>query len=180
MGYTESHNKLSKKMPTGALISVSVLTSVLSQIVIQSSFQIGIFFLLQSQPWYIPLKPHDDRNTLCQENTVLFLFSILQYTFIVITFSISKPFRKTIFTNIGLCVVLTLLLILDYCIIIVPSKFFDKLFEIEKIPQTFKLYIIFGSIINASVSYFFERVIVEGIIDNTISRRKLARRVREK
>ena len=180
MGYTESHTKLSKKMPTGALISVPVLFSVLSQIIIQSSFQFGIFFLLKSQEWYEPLKPHDDKNTLCQENTVLFLFSTLQYSYIVITFSISKPFRKSMFTNIGLWVTLTVLFIIDYSIIVIPWKFFRKLLVIETLPKKFRLYIIFGSFINALVSYFFERVVVLGIIDNIISRRKLAKRVREK
>ena len=102
MGYTGSYHKLSKQMPTGALISIPVLASVMSQILIQAGFQIGIFFYLKQQTWYEKLVPYDGKNIRCQENSVLYLYSILQYTFIVITFSIAKPFRKPIYTNIGL------------------------------------------------------------------------------
>lgn len=55
-----------------------------------------------------------------------------------------------------------------------------KLMEFVHIPHSFRVFIAVASVVNALVSYFFERVVIFGIIENVITTRKLARREREK
>jgi len=40
-----------------------------------------------------------EEDSPCSDNTVLFLFSSMQYIVCCLCFSISKPFRKPIYTN---------------------------------------------------------------------------------
>jgi cation-transporting P-type ATPase 13A2 len=75
MSRTGSYKQLDRSRPTGHLISFSVLFSVISQITIQSLFQIFIYFNMESQKWFKYLKPKDDLNIESMENTVLFLYS---------------------------------------------------------------------------------------------------------
>ena len=64
MSRTGAYHKLSKTMPTGHLISFTVLTSVVGQIVIQACFQIGIYLILIRESWFEPLEPEGDKNVL--------------------------------------------------------------------------------------------------------------------
>lgn len=110
MGYTGANDKLSKKIPTGALISIPVLCSVMGQVFIMVLFQVAVFLILRAQSWYHQLEPYGDRSTECQENTVTYFFALFQYIYVVITFSIGKPFRKPMYTNYFLCIDLVLVL----------------------------------------------------------------------
>lgn len=102
MSRTGAYNKLTKTMPTGHLISFTILMSVFGQIIVQSIFQIAIYFLLRRKDWFEPLEPEGDKNILCYENTTLFLLSTAQYIIVVIVFSVGKPFRKPMYTNYAL------------------------------------------------------------------------------
>jgi cation-transporting ATPase 13A2 len=53
MGLTGSCNTLNIEKPPSSLISFPVLFSVLGQIFIQTAFQIGMAFVLISQPWFV-------------------------------------------------------------------------------------------------------------------------------
>ncbi len=48
MGYTEAYEHLTHHIPTGALISVSVLVSIFGHVVLQAAIQITIYFILKS------------------------------------------------------------------------------------------------------------------------------------
>src|SRR5688572_16451469 len=72
MGRTEAYSILSPKRPTANLVSKKVLTSLIGQILIQTSFQLFLFFMIRLQPWYTPPEFHKkDKNIECYENTAL-------------------------------------------------------------------------------------------------------------
>ena len=99
MSMTEPCDELSKTIPVGNLISSFVLLSVVLQIMIQGVFQTSVYLLLRGQSWFEELDPHNDKNIECQENSTLFFMSIPLYIYIVIVYSVGKPFRKSMFSN---------------------------------------------------------------------------------
>lgn len=99
MTRTGAYYKLDKSLPTGYLISFSVLLTVISQIAIQIGFQCLIYYVLTLQSWFTALVPKDDKNIECFENTTIFLYSLAQYIIVVVVFSVGKPFRKPLWSN---------------------------------------------------------------------------------
>jgi cation-transporting ATPase 13A2 len=97
---TEPFQSIFKKRPTANLMSKKVLTSLMSQIVIQILFQGLVFFDIRRQSFYEPLVPiPDQKNIKSFENTGLFLLSCFQYIVVAIVFSVGPPYRKSLFTN---------------------------------------------------------------------------------
>lgn len=47
----------------------------------------------------IAAKELDDDIPICSDNTILYLFTCMQYITCCLCFSISKPFRRPIYTN---------------------------------------------------------------------------------
>lgn len=61
-------------------------------------FQFIVWFDLHAQPWFIPAQPGDIRK-ICFESTAIFLISSFQMYNVALAYSISKPFKKPIYTN---------------------------------------------------------------------------------
>lgn len=158
MSRTGAYHKLSKSLPTGQLISFSVLLSVISHIIIMASFQVGVYFLVIEQEWYTPVPIVDDKNIENDANTTLFSFSLTQYIIMVIVFSVGKPFRKPLWTNISLMIFLVLSIAATYVLILVPPHFIVGIMEMVKIPFSFRLIIAAISIGNLVVSYSVEKL----------------------
>lgn len=51
MGKTEAYPLLVAQRPGGSLMSPVVLFSLISQIIVQTTVQVGGFYYVQSQPW---------------------------------------------------------------------------------------------------------------------------------
>jgi len=108
MGQTEPYRHLTPHLPSGALISVPVMASVIGSIAIQLGFQVFMFYYVSWWSFYTPapyldpnFDPADaDDNTACFENTSVFLISLYQYVVVCVAFSISKPFRQPLYTNL--------------------------------------------------------------------------------
>ena len=128
MGYTEAYPQLTHHRPTGALISVSVLTSILGHVVLQGGIQIALYFILRAQSWFVPLKPtpDEDLNYFCYENTTLFLVSNGMYLSSVMVFSIGKPFRRPLYTNIWFLLSVVILYMFSLYLILYPDPFFQE------------------------------------------------------
>lgn len=157
MSRTGAYQKLDKSMPIGKLISVPVLLSVITQILIKLAELILIFYVLTRQSWFVPLDPYNDKNVLCYENTTLFLLSLTQYIAVVISFSVGKPFRKPMWTNISLMVCIVIFGTIVYLIIFIPPTFIVDIMELMIIPMEFRLIILGFSAANLLVSYMTEK-----------------------
>jgi cation-transporting P-type ATPase 13A2 len=96
MGQTEAYKSLTPHLPSGSLLSLPVLTSVLGCVVIQFGVQVFMFFFVRKWSFYheIVINPEDENdNTLSYENTAIVFVSNFQYLIVCMVFSISKPFR---------------------------------------------------------------------------------------
>jgi len=99
MALSSTYHHLTKYKPTGRLISVQILTSVLGQSVIQAVFQIIIFVQLQKQPWYVQFKDGFGNQRANYENTTIYLVSLYQYLITALAFMVGKPFRESFYKN---------------------------------------------------------------------------------
>uniref|UniRef100_A0A2K5HSF5 Polyamine-transporting ATPase 13A2 n=1 Tax=Colobus angolensis palliatus TaxID=336983 RepID=A0A2K5HSF5_COLAP len=92
---------LGRVRPPGALLSVPVLSSLLLQVALVTSVQLGGYFLTLAQPWFVPLNrtvPAPD-NLPNYENTVVFSLSSFQYLILAAAVSKGAPFRRPLYTN---------------------------------------------------------------------------------
>ncbi|XP_029084793.1 cation-transporting ATPase 13A2 isoform X1 [Monodon monoceros] len=102
---------LGQARPPGALLSVPVLSSLLLQVALVASVQLGGYFLTVAQPWFVPLNrtvPAPD-NLPNYENTVVFCLSSFQYLILAMAVSKGAPFRRPLYTNVPFLVALVLL-----------------------------------------------------------------------
>lgn len=171
MGITGPYEKLTKHLPTGSLVSVGVLVSVLGSVVIQLSFDLVIYFWLCSEKWYTPYQ-FSTTNLISYEGTVLFLFTSIQYLVTSIAFSRAKPFRNPLYKNPYFTVSLVVLVLYSYYIIVYPDMGSIKTFglktekddktgkEHNALPLNFRLYMAALTLVNGVVTYFYEKVFV--------------------
>ena len=83
------------------LFSFPILTSVITHSIIELAFQLGSFYILRH---YFPWNHHcgfdeDDWPNSCHANTILFLISLYQFFAIALSFIVTKPFKKDLYTN---------------------------------------------------------------------------------
>lgn len=101
MGRAEPYSRIVAKRPIGSLSSAQNIISILSQVVVSASLQVGALAYVRIQPWYVEVRPSsgDDMDKLCWENTTLFSVSAFQYLILALVFSKGPPFRKPFYTN---------------------------------------------------------------------------------
>ncbi|EGD74948.1 hypothetical protein PTSG_07173 [Salpingoeca rosetta] len=162
MGRTGPYTKLSKRRPAGSLVTAIIIVSLLMQISVHMLFQAGASILLQQQSWFVPLKPdaHKD-NIEGFENTVVFLVANFQYVWVSIAFSISKPFRAGLASNLWYLGVVVVLLALDAFLVLHPSGWLADVLQIVHLPSPrFRLWLLALAVGNFIVSYSLERLVV--------------------
>jgi cation-transporting ATPase 13A2 len=101
MGRTEPYPKLVPQTPMGSLVSFANVFSIIVQVLISTTVQVGAMAYLTSQPWFVPVNPEspDDLVTLCWETTTIFSVSTFQYLILALVFSKGPPFRKPFWSN---------------------------------------------------------------------------------
>ena len=141
---TGPYKYLTKHHPTDSLISFPVITSILSQTLISFIFQ----YVAQLLPNYF-LKDYenicdpDSEGTeilACPENTAVFLVSNAEYFIAAVAFSISKPFKSPIYTNYFLTFFMILALIYSSIIILWPTKFICRVFQLYSFDDPYDSY----------------------------------------
>lgn len=178
IGFNGPYHKLSKETPPDSLMSIPVLVSVLSQVTIQTVFQVAMYYILRSKSWYIEFDPYGDEWSKGHENTTLFLFSIYLYIYIVVTFSIGKPFRSPLFYNWPLILCVAIMAGFGYYMIIAEPHFLKVFLELSEVPKSWRWFIVGATIVYGLVSYLFEQIVVRGIVEYIITKRKLAKRAK--
>ncbi|KAL5013799.1 hypothetical protein ScPMuIL_008069 [Solemya velum] len=98
-GRSPAYHLLDKELPVVSLVTLGPILSLLLQMVIQIGVQVGAFFYVQQQPWFIPFVPNEDDDYQSHTNTVVFIASSFQYILLAFVFSKGKPYRKTILSN---------------------------------------------------------------------------------
>ena len=97
----------------------------------------------------------------CFDNTVVFLVSNMQYLISAIAFSISYPFKKSIFTNYLLIICLTAAFTYSAYLIVMPDEGSRHLLQLSILPSMQYRYIILCiSTSNFIICYLVERYLV--------------------
>ena len=159
---TEATDRLTHHRPTGALISVPIITSILMQTVLMFSFQLLGWYTLTFNDWYVNYCRCNEMIVYeCFDNTVVFLVSNMQYLISAIAFSISYPFKKSIFTNYLLVICLTAAFTYSAYLIVIPDEGSRHLLQLSILPSMeFRYIILFISTSNFIMCYLVERYLV--------------------
>ena len=163
MCQTEAYHKLSKRQPTSSLVSFSVLSSIIGQTIIQSALQVGSYGYAIRQSFFEPLHPDTQNmhnNFDCYENTILFLVAFFQYVGICAVFSIGKPWRKSIHTNVYFTITFILLMCFSFYIILCPAELFRDLLILKKIPFESRCVLAGMCVGYFLLAYLFEKIVI--------------------
>lgn len=131
------------------------------------------FFNVRKQPFYVPFDPTAqgfDIPLPTYEDTVLFIISNFQYLVCCVAFSISKPYRRPLYTNRPYLISLLVLFILDTLLLWLPggnavSSWFDVLaFKSDGHEYiSYKAWISLAIVVNSILTYGAEKLIVEKV-----------------
>ncbi|CAJ0950238.1 unnamed protein product, partial [Mesorhabditis belari] len=176
--YTSSFSSIP---PPTRLLSLGSVVSVLGQLFIMGAFQLYTFWWTSTQPWFHPYsapKGGDPENKRSMQGTALFGVSVFQYITLAIIYSKGPPYRKTILSNQPLCISLIIVLLVSLMVVIYPPDFVIRFLEYDPIPYVeSRFFLVVLGFLCASLSYLFNRFVVEYLIYNKrakmIKRRKL-------
>jgi cation-transporting P-type ATPase 13A2 len=163
MGYTEPFSTLTPHLPAGSLLSLPVLTSVIGSLVIQAGFQVFIFLNIRNWPFYKRMNFFGVSDiTGSYESTALVFIANFQYIITCMVFSISKPFRQPLYTNVWFALSLVILLGFDVYIVVSDDSFITSLMSLieEGIELNYRFFILLVVVANYLASYMFEKLVV--------------------
>lgn len=174
--WTGAYHKLTKDMPTDTLFYKPVLISVFVSAAIQLGFQIFYFLNVQQQPFYVPPFNNggDDIKTInvvSYESTVLFYIANFQYLMTCLSFSIAKPFRRQVWTNLPFFISIISIFIFDSIDLMLPGNtpvitIFSCLPFATTSGVTYYSYrylIAVGILLNSIITYAAEKIIVSKV-----------------
>ncbi|MDP2435708.1 MAG: HAD-IC family P-type ATPase [archaeon] len=102
MSYTHASSKLSVARPPARILSLKVLTSLISQILLQGAFQIASLLYMRSRDfWSEVIHNHVKLDPYSWATTTLFNLSMFLLVFSCLALSIGRPFRKEFWSNYG-------------------------------------------------------------------------------
>ena len=176
LAFTRPYNLLTYHYPDLGILTLPVLTSILSHTLFTFIFQyLGYLFIHHLYKWEnrCDFTEENEDPLACEENTIIFLIAHFQYLFAALSFSVSKPFRQKITSNISL--ILYLIFAIGYSVWI--TLFCDKisrdlflLFDFENEPEEgdyaredsykIKYFLILIIALNSIISIVFEWVFI--------------------
>lgn len=124
-----------------------------------------MFFYVRWWSFYQPPPPIDpdsgDANTDGYENSSVFLISLYQYVVVCVAFSISKPFRQPLYTNLPFVASLVVLSVFNLYITIASDSWIFSAFSVETdLNIEFRLSLICIAFVNGVLTFFFEKIAV--------------------
>jgi cation-transporting P-type ATPase 13A2 len=160
MGRAEPYKTLAIKRPTANLVSKKIIGSLLGHIMIIIGFQTFLYGLVQQQSWYVPPSHHRNKpNIVSSDNTVLFLLSLYQYTFIAVVLSVGPPYRQSMYKNIWFMAAIILITIFTLYITIQPAHRLKKVLQLTTTSDSFTYIILGTALLYVACSWFGETVI---------------------
>ncbi|CAN2387990.1 P5-type ATPase cation transporter [Pristimantis euphronides] len=167
MGRTGPASDLGLKRPLGTLISIPVLGSLIVQTSMILVVQLLSFFLMKSQPWFVPVNttsigPHHLPN---YENTAVFSVSGFQYLILAVILSKGYPFRQPLYTNILFLIALLLLLSMMLWITLYPLTFMLSILDLKLVSDfNFKFVLIGIAAVNFIAAFIVETALDHGYL----------------
>lgn len=173
-GKTESYDgPLVKQTPLNSLIALSPVVSLFLHLITSIIIQFCGWMHVQSFEWFEPFEYQDskkinDETLGCHQNYTIFIITCFQYMTLAIVFSKGAPYRKSIFSNIGLMISICINLLLTLYLALYPSDAIAGFMELVLPPTSdmvsFGLILIFYGAVNFAIGLFIEQIIVEFFI----------------
>ncbi|XP_075218287.1 polyamine-transporting ATPase 13A3-like isoform X2 [Lycorma delicatula] len=166
MGKSGPSDTLIIQQPITSLISVNNILPLSLQILLVLIFQLLSLYILELQPWYIPVVPakHDEEVVLCWENTVVYSVSCFQYLILAFLYSRGKPHRQSFYKNWLMLIIFVLLVIFTTILTLYPPDKLSNAFEMEiwtPRESHFRIWLIILSLIHFIISFFIETIFAE-------------------
>jgi cation-transporting ATPase 13A3/4/5 len=160
MGATRPRDELSSRKPPGALVSLSVVGSVVLQTSLHFVCQLTFFLYLTKL--YIPQYHSDwDKETKTKFRVAaLFMFANFQYVGTCLAYSISKPWRRVFWSNLPFAASLILLFAGNIYMVCIPPNWLAKLLELYPMEGWLKFALIAAAIFEMAVAWSIERLLI--------------------
>lgn len=160
--WTGAYEKLTPNLPQASLFSPTVMFSVLGSALIQFSFLFYAFMTVRNfvsdEEWVdCSAAGFHEEVPPCTKNTTLYLLSCQQYIITCACFSISKPFRKEVYTNPLFLVCISLMAIYQTYLIFYVDDWSKDLFGLVDLPMHYKVQIGILAAADLLLSYLFEK-----------------------
>ena len=157
MALTAPYPTLTHHYPISSLLTFPIIVSILLQTIITFAFQLGgRMVLAATNTWYerdCELDEESGDVVPCVDNSVYFLISHFQYLTCAIAFSVSKPFRKGLYTNIWLMIYLVLIYFYSIWITVYCDDWSRNLFTLTEFEhKNFEFYLFAVCCVNFVVS----------------------------
>ncbi|CAG0920834.1 unnamed protein product [Notodromas monacha] len=169
MGHSQAYPTLNKKRPPGSLVSPRIIASLVVHSLLSSGAQLGAFYILTRQPWFVPITANSPEEVIqCWETTVVFLVSSFQYLTLAVVFSRGPPFRKPLYTNYLFLFALLVLGSFNAFLLLYPVEPFISFFELQTNAEgpvnllTFRLTLLIVPSAHAIVAFLIELLRVIG------------------
>lgn len=149
MSWCRPYHKIARKRPSANLVSPKILVPLLLSILICIVFQAVPWLLVQRKSWYRKPTVGGDDAVQSSDNTVLFFVSNFQYILTAVVLSIGPPYREPMSQNRGFIVDILLSVAVSICLMFVnPGSSLGKLFQLTKISNGFRVFIVFWAALN--------------------------------
>lgn len=139
------------------------MTSVLGSVIIQAGFQVFIFLNVRDWSFYKRMNFYGVSDIAgSYETTALVFIANFQYIITCMVFSISKPFRQPLYSNVWFAMSLVILIGFDIYIVVSDDSFITSLMDLteEGLDMNYRFFILLVVVGNALVSYVFEKLVV--------------------
>lgn len=173
-GKTESYDgPLVKQTPLNSLIALSPVASLALHLVSSIAIQLVGWYHVQQYDWFVPFayqesKKINEETLGCHQNFAIFVISCFQYITLAIVFSKGAPYRKSIFSNFGLMLSISINLAVTCYLALYPADVVRRFMELVTPPAQsmvgFGVVLMIYGVINFSIGLFIEQVIVEYFI----------------
>ncbi|CAG9324970.1 ATP13A2 [Blepharisma stoltei] len=167
MTYTKACNRLSKKQPISALISVSVLSSVIGQILLETATQAAVYLIASWMPFFekSDYERGEDLNEFYYSypNTVIFLTCWMQMEMIALVFNVGGLWKKPFYTNFLFTGIFIFLVAATTYSIVYPADWVRDVLNLKDIPEYFRLILLGICAIYAILAYILELALVPWI-----------------
>lgn len=170
-GKTESYDgPLTKQTPLNSLIALSPVVSLALHLIVSITIQIFSWMHVQQMDWFEPFNYTEtegiNEETLgCHQNYTIFIVSCFQYMTLAVVFSKGAPYRKSIFSNVGLMISIVVNLLLTCYMALYPAEIVSNIMELVLPPEyamvQFGLILMTYGAINFFMGLLIEQVVVE-------------------
>ena len=108
----------------------------------------------------VPSKDNVADDPPCSDNTVLYLFSSMQYLVTCLCLSMGKPFRKAFYYNPYFLVSVVIMIVYQIYSIIRQDAWNMHAFALLPLPTNYKNWMLIMVAANSICSYLFEKLVI--------------------